>query len=100
MENAIIKKDNTIQGLKKKMDKCSENDDNKYLTYPEKEIFIIEPNIAVTQIHDELLLYKQIYENLMVHIRENKTAMIKYENIITVSVKVLKYRNCKTKTRS
>jgi hypothetical protein len=84
VENAIIKKDNLIQGLKKKLDKYSESDDNKYLNYPEKEVFIIEPNVAVTQMHDELLLYKQIYENLMVHIRDNKTSMMKYENIITV----------------
>jgi hypothetical protein len=42
--------------------------------------------LAVTQIHDELLLYKQIYENLLVHIRENKAALVKYENVINVSL--------------
>ncbi len=34
--------------------------------------------------HDELLLYKQIYENLIAHVKENKNSLMKYENIINV----------------
>jgi hypothetical protein len=99
MENAIIKKENTILALKKKIDKINENDDNRYLSYVEKEIFIIEPSVAVTQIHDELLLYKQIYENLLVHIRENKSAIMKYETIINVKLAIY-FRNCRMRMQS
>ena len=84
IENAIIKKDNIIQGLKKKIEKLAENEDAKYLSYVEKEILITEPTIAVNQMHDELFLYKQIYENLIAHVRENKNSLMKYENIINV----------------
>jgi hypothetical protein len=64
MENALIKKDNTIAGLKKKLDKFNLSDEDKYLHHYEKEIFVIEPSLAINQLHDELQLYKQIYENL------------------------------------
>jgi hypothetical protein len=87
MENTIHKKDNTIIGLKKRAERFNEND---YLSYTEREIYIIEPAIAVNQIHDELLLYKQIHDSLMTNLKENKASMIKYEKIISVKLKLTK----------
>jgi hypothetical protein len=81
MDNALLKKDSIILGLRKKLEKSS-SDDDKYDKYSDKEIFITEPTQAVNQIHDELLLYKQIYENLVTHIKENKESRSKFENVI------------------
>lgn len=95
MENAIIKKDNLIMGLRKKVERMTETDDNRYTQIYEKETYIIDPSIAVNQIHDELLLYKQIYENLAAHIRENKDSIMKYESIINE----LQNENAKLRTQ-
>ena len=78
MDNALIKKDSIIAGLKKKFEK--NYDDDKYCY--EKEIHVIEPTVAVTQIHDELLLYKQIYETLATHIKEKADSLARYEQVI------------------
>jgi hypothetical protein len=75
-----------ILTLKKRLDKILDSDEAKYLSYVEKEILITEPTIAVNQMFDELMLYKQIYENLITHIRENKNSIMKYENIINVKI--------------
>lgn len=76
-----------VLGLKKKIEKYNEGDESRYNSgFFEKEIHIIDPSIAVNQIHDELLLYKQIYENLVTHIRENKSSLVKYESIINVYI--------------
>jgi hypothetical protein len=82
IENAIIKKDNIITGLKKKLERMTDNDDMKFNQFYEKEIYVIEPTVAVTQMQDELLLYKQIYENLTTHIKENKESMMKYDALV------------------
>jgi hypothetical protein len=79
MDNALLKKDNIIAGLKKKLEKY---DDEKYNQYVDREVIIVEPSTAVNQIHDELLLYKQIYDNLVTHIKENRDSRVKYETVL------------------
>ena len=74
IENAIVKKDNTILGFKKRLEKISENEDAKYLSYVDKEILICEPTLAVTQMHNELVLYKQIYITLRLMLKKTRTA--------------------------
>jgi hypothetical protein len=86
IENAIVKKDNTILALKKRLDKISDNYEAKYLNYVEKEIIITEPTLAVNQMYDELILYKQIYENLINHVKDNKDSIMKYENLLNVII--------------
>ena len=71
--------------MKKRLDKISENE-AKYMTYVEKEILVTEPTVAVNQMYDELVLYKQIYENLITHVKENKNSIMKYENLINVRI--------------
>lgn len=93
MDNALIKKDAIIAGLRKKLDK--NGDDDRYSNYYEREIFVIEPTVAVTQIHDELLLYKQIYDNLALHIKEKSESLIKYETIVNE----LQNENAKLRTQ-
>jgi hypothetical protein len=78
MDNAIIKKESILTCLKKKLDR--NGDDEKQTT--EKEIYIIEPSVAVTQIHDELLMYKQIYESLSLHVKEKADSLSRYESVI------------------
>ena len=80
MDNALIKKDNLIFGLWNKLDKNNEYE--RYSQYYEREIIIIEPSAAVTQMHDELLLCKQIYDNLATHIREKRDSISRYEAMI------------------
>ena len=80
MDNALIKKENIIFALKKKVAKLTENDKTEY----EKEIFVIEPSSSVNAIHDELLLYKQIYETLTKHIKDLKRSIDNYEKLVIV----------------
>lgn len=94
MDNALIKKDSIIMGLRKKLEKFS-SDDDKYDKYSDKEIFVTEPTQALNQIHDELLLYKQIYENLISHIKDSKDSRLKYENLINE----LQNENAKLRTQ-
>lgn len=82
MDNALIKKDNIIFALKKKIAKFTENDKTDY----EKETFVIDPSSSVNAIHDELLLYKQIYETLTKHIKDMKRSIDNYEKMVIVTV--------------
>ena len=78
LEQTNKKKDNIIAIQKKKID--SQKDDE--YAFIEKEIYILDPSQAILQINDELLLYKQIYENLSSSIRETKESMKRYEEMI------------------
>ncbi len=80
MDNALVKKDNIIFALKKKISKLSENDK----TENDKEILVIDPSYSVNVIHDELLLYKQIYETLSKNIKEQKNSIDNYEKTVVV----------------
>ena len=50
MDNALIKKENLIFALKKKIARLTEADKTEY----EKETFVIDPSSSVNAIHDEL----------------------------------------------
>jgi len=76
MENALIKRDNIIQALKKKLEKLN---DLENTTPIEKEVYVVEPSIAVNHINDELCMYKEIYEALSVQNRETVENVIKLE---------------------
>ena len=78
LEQANKKKDHIIALQKKKID--SQKDDE--YSFIEKEIYVLDPTQAILQINDELLLYKQIYENLSSHIKETKESMKRYEDMI------------------
>lgn len=82
MDNALIKKENIIFALKKKIAKLTENDKREY----DKETFVIDPSSSVNAIHDELLLYKQIYETLTKHIKAMKRSNNNYEKTVIVSL--------------
>jgi hypothetical protein len=84
IENAIIKKDNVLLGMNKRLNKISENEEAKYVSYVDREILVTEPTVAVNEMYDELVLYKQIYEDLIKHVKENKKSIIKYQNLIYV----------------
>lgn len=92
VENAIIKKDNIILGLKKKLDKYLEFEEGRSTNYFEKEIILTEPSIAINHLHDELILYKNCYENLSMHFKQNKTSLLKFESIINVIYKKKFYK--------
>ncbi len=80
MDNALIKKDNIIFGLKKKIAKLTDNDRREY----EKETFVIDPSSSVNAIHDELLLYKQIYETLSKNIKDLNRSIENHEKLVIV----------------
>lgn len=84
MDNALVKKDNIIFALKKKVSKLMENDKTEY----EKETLVIDPTSSVNAIHDELLLYKQIYETLTKHIKDLKRSVENYEKMVIVNIKI------------
>jgi len=82
MDNALIKKENIILALKKKIAKLTENDKTEY----ERETFVIDPSSSVNAIHDELLLYKQIYNTLTKHIKDMKRSIDNHEKMVIVSL--------------
>ncbi len=84
MENVIIKKDNTILCLKKKLEKSSENDESKYFTNVEKEIIVTEPTAAINSLYNELNSCKEINENLIKLFNDKKHNKAKYETVINV----------------
>ena len=69
LEQELVKKNNIIMMLKKKLSAkppIKENSESvKKVKQSSKEIYIIDPSKAVVEINDELLLYKKIYDKLM-----------------------------------
>lgn len=63
LENNIVKKDNVIRQLNKKIEDTlfyKELDGNIYV----KETYLIDPQVTVNLIHEDLLLYKHVYEKI------------------------------------
>ena len=87
VENSLIQKENIINSNKKRIAKLTEYHKDEFV----KETFVIEPTSSVNAIHDELLLYKQIYESLSKHIISMKTSIEHYEINIKVIIIVLLY---------
>lgn len=86
LEQELIKKNNVIAVLKKRIQK--ENPDDR-------EIYIIEPSQAVVQINDELLSYKEHFEKTLSNIKKNQLRLKKYDNMISS----LRDENYKLKTQ-
>jgi len=84
IENAILKKDNIIAGLKKKLDKYIEYEEGRVSNYFDRETLVTEPSIAINTLHDELMLYKNCYDNLSVHFKQTKLSLMKYEALVNV----------------
>ena len=78
LEQANEKKDNIIANQKRRLDYQK---DDEY-SFIEREIYVLDPYQAIIQINDELLLYKQIYDNLSSHIKETRESMKRYEEMI------------------
>jgi hypothetical protein len=81
LENILQKKENIIDSLNKKIQKVNHNTSTDSNIVKEKEIFILEPSLAVTQLHDELMLYKKIYQTLTTHITELKASLARYHKL-------------------
>ena len=79
LEQTNKKKDSVIALQKRKIDSHKDDD----FSFIEKEIYVLEPSQAIIQINDELLLYKQIYENLTSHIKDTRESVQRYEAMIT-----------------
>jgi hypothetical protein len=75
MDNCLLKKDNIIQQLKKKLEFVPK-DKNAI------EIYIADPSQVSVKMHEELAVYKEIYTRLMNSIKDLKSTLHKYEKII------------------
>ena len=71
IDNVIIKKDNIIQGLRKKLESINDC-----------EIYVTEPSKILMQMNDELLMYKDIYNKLMNSLNNNRISIARYERIV------------------
>lgn len=87
LENVILKKDNIIESLKKRYEKQIETESN--LQSKEnvvvKEIYLSNPSDAVNRVHDELMLYKQLYVKMGEQIMYAKKSLLKYESLNNVN---------------
>lgn len=98
LEQELVKKNNIIMILKKKLSAkppIKENSESvKKVKQSSKEIYIIDPSKAVVEINDELLLYKKIYDKLIKSAKKNEMTIKKYNSIITnLQNENLKMRN-------
>ena len=98
LEQELVKKNNIIMMLKKKLPAkppIKENSESvKKVKQSSKEIYIIDPSKAVVEINDELLLYKKIYDKLIKSAKKNEMTIKKYNSIITnLQNENLKMRN-------
>lgn len=81
LENILQKKESIIDGLSKKVQKTNHNSSQDNNLVKEKEIFILDPSLALTQLHDELMLYKNIYHTLTTNITELKASLTRYHKL-------------------
>ena len=98
LEQELVKKNNIIMMLKKKLSAkppIKENSESvKKVKQSSKEIYIIDSSKAVVEINDELLLYKKIYDKLIKSAKKNEMTIKKYNSIITnLQNENLKMRN-------
>lgn len=89
LENALIKKDNMISIFNSKLSKLQEEEDysneedgNNNNHHHKNEVYIIDPSMSVNLIQDDLMLYKQAYENALHKLKENNNLAERYENRI------------------
>lgn len=47
---------------------------------------IIEPNVSINAVHDELMLYKQVFDTMTQHIRDHSQNITKFEKEIYVKI--------------
>ena len=77
IEQNNTKKENIILVQRKKIEQLSDD-----FSFVDREIYVTEPYKAIIQINDELLLYKNIYENFKSIIKRTKSSIERYENLI------------------
>ena len=81
-DNLIIMKENIIENMRIKINKLKDSD--SFNEIYEKEIYVIEPSIAVNQIYDELVLFKNVYLNLSKQINDNSNTISNLEKHLIV----------------
>lgn len=102
LENALVKKDNYITSLTNQLTKLKEDiknennqEDNNYDDSKNRnEIYIIDPNVSVNLIQDDLMLYKEAYENALMKIKESTTSLEKSEKKVEdLKNELMKFQN-------
>lgn len=71
LENALKKKNNIIEWLKKKVQTLKDSELNFDYYNEANEIFIADPNETLNIIYNDLLLYKQAYESALNQIKQS-----------------------------
>ena len=77
IEQNNTKKDNIILVQKKKIEQLKDD-----FSLVDREVYISEPYKAIIQINDELLIYKEIYDNFTNIIKGAKSSIARYEGLI------------------
>ena len=77
IEQNNTKKDNIILVQKKKIEQLKDD-----FSLVDREIYISDPYKAIIQINDELLIYKDIYDNFTNFIKSTKSSIARYEKLI------------------
>jgi len=77
IEQNNTKKDNIILVQKKKIEQLKDD-----FSLVDREVYISDPYKAIIQINDELLIYKEIYDNFTNIIKGAKSSIARYEGLI------------------
>lgn len=81
LENSIGKKDNIIKNLNHKIEEigyCNIIENNAHI----QEIAIVDPNKTTLLIHDDLLLYKHVFDEMSISLRETIQKNTRLEKVV------------------
>ena len=92
LDGQVQKINNQMMNFKNKIEKFEKND-NKEINI-EKEIYIIEPTVAINQLNNELMTYRDVYSKLSENEYKLKIRINNYENTVSEQqTEITKLRN-------
>ena len=92
LDGQVQKINNQMMNFKNKIEKFEKND-NKEINI-EKEIYIIEPTVAINQLNNELMTYRDVYSKLSENEYKLKIRINNFENTVSKQqTEITKLRN-------
>ena len=92
LDGQVQKINNQMMNFKNKIEKFEKND-NKEINI-EKEIYIIEPTVAINQLNNELMTYRDVYSKLSENEYKLKIRINNFENTVSEQqTEITKLRN-------
>ena len=92
LDGQVQKINNQMMNFKNKIEKFEKNDNQEINI--EKEIYIIEPTVAINQLNNELMTYRDVYSKLSENEYKLKIRINNFENTVSEQqTEITKLRN-------